>query len=421
MTTPIPVPEFNLTSQWGAAPSGSSGVPVGASYGSAIPGTSTTGMYPVRDANYVQPYLSQPTIAVKDASTVQGSPSGTFGVLASDRNKINQQTVDKGSGPGYSGNTVNQTVGAPGGGSYRWDGSQWVYQAPSGDNGVSASDISDAYAPAIAALQGYIDAANTGATEDTTNLNTRVANQSGQLDVQQGELLGDTAIEQNKFNDSLRSALEDAIRAYNALAQQGNARFGRGNSAGGAVGELASQEFFRQQGAVGKQQTSGDLQFEGERTKIKNFVAKGKQDLDMYKNEAITEIQKGLRETLADIESRKGDIETNKTRDRIAALQNAKETAQRVSEANTTFRQNLITTAISNMQSVLGRVLTPAEIKVQVQELNNIFADSQGNLITMATPASRALRNVNAKSEDELDNAGLMINSNVPELNPNTA
>lgn len=288
--------------------------------------------------------------------------------------------------PTERGEFVGQIVG-----NRRWTGVGWEDAGMGGnDGGVSGQDISDAYAPAIAALQGYIDAAQTGAAADIENIGTRVKNQSGQLDVQEGELMGETQISQNKFHEDLTSALQDAIRSYNALAQQGNARFGRGSSAGGAVGELAQQEFFRQQGGVQKQGLSGDLQFEGEKTKIKNFVAKGKQDLDMYLNEATTEIQKGLRQTLADINSRRGDIETNKTRDRLSALQTAKETAQRVSEANVTYRQGLITTALSNMQSVAGRAFTPTEIAANLRELQNLIFGNSGGFTTLASPQTVA-------------------------------
>lgn len=263
-----------------------------------------------------------------------------------------------------AGNTGDRPVG--------WNG-------PGGGNGAVdlSNQIADAYAPAIQALQSWMDSANLGATEDTTSLENRVKSQASDIAVQQGASEGANKTEQQKFNDSLIAALQDSIRSFNALSQQGNARFGRGNSAGQAVGELAQQEFLRNQGGIQKEQSSGDLQFEGERTKIKQFYDTEHEKLNNFKNEAVTKIQQGLRATLDEIGNRRGEIETNKTNARLTALQNAKDNAQRVSEGYTQYKRDLVSTALTNMQAAAGRAFTPQEISANLSYLEqSIFGST---------------------------------------------
>lgn len=56
--------------------------------------------------------------------------------------------------------------------------------------------------------------------------------------------------QEEDLNKQLQSAYSEAVRTYNAFQQQARAKFGRGNSAGQAIGELAQGEYFRAQGNV---------------------------------------------------------------------------------------------------------------------------------------------------------------------------
>lgn len=267
-----------------------------------------------------------------------------------------------------------------------------------------ANEISDMYAPALAALESAIGVANTGATEQQKSVEGNWANADQKVDTESAQLKADTMGRQEEFNKTLQSAFESAVRAYNALKQQGTARFGGGSSAGQALGELASQEYFRQQGNITENKTKGDLQFSGELSKIGTYVSQKKQDLLQWKNDTLGQIKTNLAQTLQEIAMRKGDVEANKTRDKIGALQAAQARVQAVRDADNTFRQNLALASLNQMQTVTGRAFTPAEIKATLEQwgLGNIGGNSAP--ISVSPTVGRS-------NNDQYDAFGNLINA----------
>jgi hypothetical protein len=266
-----------------------------------------------------------------------------------------------------------------------------------------ANEISDMYAPALAALEGAIGVANTGAAEQQKSVEGNWMNADQKVDTESAQLKADTMGRQEEFNKTLQSAFESAVRAYNALKQQGQARFGGGSSAGQALGELANQEYFRQQGNITENKTKGDLQFSSEIAKIGTYVSQKKQDLLQWKNDTLGQIKTNLAQTLQEIAMRKGDIEANKTRDKIGALQAAQQRVQAVRDADNTFRQNLALASINQMQGVTGRAFTPAEIKATLEQWG------LGNIGGGATPTYSGP--TVGKSNDQYDAFGNLINA----------
>src|SRR3990167_718371 len=229
-----------------------------------------------------------------------------------------------------------------------------------------SQEISEGYAPALSALDQAIAAAGQGATTQEESIGRNYASGIEKTAAESAQLTGDTTEQQTAFNKIIRSAYEEAVRAFNALNQQRVARFGGGSSAGGAVGELAQQEFFRQQGNVTEQQTTGNLQFAKEFANIGRYIGQKKTELENWKLDAVGQIKQNLTDTLVAIAQNRGQIESNKTRDKLAALQTARENVQRVSDADTAFRQNLALTSIGQAQEIAGRAFTPAEINAQL-------------------------------------------------------
>ena len=229
-----------------------------------------------------------------------------------------------------------------------------------------SQEISEGYAPALSALDQAIAAAGQGATTQEESIGRNYASGIEKTAAESAQLTGDTTEQQTAFNKIIRSAYEEAVRAFNALNQQRVSRFGGGSSAGQAVGELAQQEFFRQQGNVTEQQTTGNLQFAKEFANIGRYIGQKKTDLENWKLDAVGQIKQNLTDTLVAIAQNRGQIESNKTRDKLAALQTARENVQRVSDADTAFRQNLALTSIGQAQEIAGRAFTPAEINAQL-------------------------------------------------------
>lgn len=292
------------------------------------------------------------------------------------------QQPKQGNGGGGGGNTGG---GGSDKGSYvgeirdgrRWTGVGWD-DAGGGGNGEQdlsslISEMYDPYMKELSDMEGTIQSEYAG---DEKNLIDQYGLYNRQAQDQEGELIRSTDKEQGKYNDTLKSAYEESLRGYNALNQQGRVRFGRGSSAGQAVGELAQREFFREQGKIGNKQAEGDLQFAEERGRIKKYVKDKIDQLDINKTTAMSELKNTLRARLDEVRSRKYDIEANKTKDKIAVLTDTINQARELKRVDQEFRRNLGLAAVSKMQEIQGRAFTPQEIAVVMGE----FGIEVGNI-----------------------------------------
>jgi hypothetical protein len=182
------------------------------------------------------------------------------------------------------------------------------------------------------------------------------------------QLLGDVQASEGKYNKVLDSAVEQAIRDYNALQQQGRSRFGGGSSAGRAVGELAQMEYFRNQGKISDKRAEGTKDFAGERNKIAIYVSQKLDDLEMRKQAALQQLRQQLREGLQQIQSQRTQLAGNRSRERMAFMQDTVNRARAIQDTNMQMRQQIGLAAISQMQEIEGRAFTPAEIKAVMSQ-----------------------------------------------------
>ncbi len=244
--------------------------------------------------------------------------------------------------------------------------------------GVDTGAIDSAYAPTLSALQDAINFANQSATGQEKNVVDQYGNSVTNADTEQKQLLTEQGASQDKFNQVISSALNEAFRAYNALNQQRTARYGRGGSAGMATGELAQQEFLRQQGQIGQKGVEGNQQFELQKGNIMTFVAQKKKELELWKNDAVVKIKDTLGQTLNQINSQKGTIEANKTIAKMNALQGVRDQLVSIQNADRQFQQQLGVAAISKMQELAGRVFTPKEINAYMSEFTSSLPGNMG-------------------------------------------
>jgi hypothetical protein len=110
-------------------------------------------------------------------------------------------------------------------------------------------------------------------------------------------------------------------------------------------------------------------------------------DLDQYKNEAVTALKKDLQDRLNQIAVAKADIGTNKANARLQAIQSTIASAREIANQATQFRQQLATTALNNMQTVAGRAFTPAEIKAVLDSYGvTLSSNTTGTTASTTTP-----------------------------------
>jgi hypothetical protein len=264
--------------------------------------------------------------------------------------------------------------------------------------------ISEQYGPALEALKGIEGSLLTGQTEALGNVDTQYASGQKTIGGEQTELEASLAEQGRRLGETARGAYADATRAYNNLIQQGMSRFGAGSSAGPAMQELVNQEFLRSRGKMGQQEVQGQQDLGMEQTKLNNYISQKKTDLDTWKNDAVLKINENFRTSMDEIAFRRGDIEANKTRDKIAALQTAIGQAQEVKNADKTYRLGLAQFAVEQMQTFANRAFTPQEIAAVVnqmmgQELSGFSQNTGGLGYNNINPSQLGKKTEN---EDEL-------------------
>ena len=203
------------------------------------------------------------------------------------------------------------------------------------------NSINDAYAPALQYLQGLIPQVQANADTNKANTETRFGNYL--QDVTDYGIQGNKTLDTGQYNldQSNRSAYDLALNAYQALAQQRNARFGSGSSAGGAVGELAARAFADAQGKLGVAGTAAQQQIEQQRSQLGQYVQSQFAKLKSDKEDAITQINQELQQVLGNIQSNQYTTEQQKTKDKLAALQQTRAMAQQIEQSDRQFQQTI--------------------------------------------------------------------------------
>lgn len=299
------------------------------------------------------------------------------------QNPTNQNTGgNRTTGGGNSGGGINQSNLAQYFPGYAgWDpAAAWGdYQATGGaGKGGSqgggggqdlASMISDMYAPALAALQ-QIEGTLAG-SRDTSLSNTEKDFEEGRgtISREQKELEESLGSQSRQLEKSGQSAFAEATRNLNSLFQSLASRFGAGSSAGLAGGELIGQEFVRNQGKMREQLEQGRQSIAMETTKMKNYIADKSSQLEKWKRDAVSKINENFQNAMNEIAMRRGDVEANKTRDRIAALQDSVNRAKEIENREREFKQGLAQFAVETLQSTSARGFTPQEIAGIVNEM----------------------------------------------------
>lgn len=234
--------------------------------------------------------------------------------------------------------------------------------------------IDQVYGSAYGTLNQARNDLNTGFNEDVSLLGQNVQRQKDQAAQEEQNYMQDYGTKQNAFNKNIESGLEQAVRAFNALQQKARARFGLGTGAGQAFGELANQEFLRQQGNLLDQKATGALEFQKEMDRAKQFVAQKVSDLDFYRLQAENELKKNLRAGLLAIDQQRGTLDSSKAMDKLNIIRDAQSQLMQLSQADKQYRRELAMGTLNNLQSVAGRAFTPKEIQAVLSDFGAGFS-----------------------------------------------
>lgn len=334
---------------------------------------------------------STPIDRLTPEQTIGYASSGSVQQQPASQPEPQQQQAPSGGG-GFDRKDPNANVDPS---KYWWDAAHgWKDRGDGSSSQDLSQQISDIYAPALESANEQERLARSGRETDEQNLLQRVAKSLADYGTQGEQLLSGTEGEQTRFDSVIESALNQAVRAYNALSQRARG-YGGGNSASRALGELAQREFARSQGQINVRSAEGTKAFGEERTKISQYIDSKKKDLDLFKQEALSSLKTNLDQQIASINARRGEIESNKTRDKVAALQDAINRTRAIQDQDKSFRQNLAQAGLSQLQSISGRAFSPSEIKAYMSEFESDFNVSPGQ----PTQADSLVAGLNTKPQ----------------------
>lgn len=297
--------------------SGTNFGPIGSDNGSggiAIPQIKTSSVQPLINNGYVAP---APTPKQQVLSTTSTQPQA--------------KTAPTGG--------TNYQNGGWYGGKYYWNGQ--FYSSPNDVNQQASSSPSEPsinfdeiYAPQFAAL----DEAERSAQENADSLGGDVLIGKNQalrdIDTQSAEanLTFDTS--EKKALQQKSSAMEEAVRAYQAMAQRARAGYGRGSSAGQAIGELANREYFRN---TGNAETAYADVFDNilqKRHAAELAFSQAKIKVDENTQLQLSAIKRQLNDQLSSIKQARFQVESDKTAKRMEVVDRAIQEAKAVKQAH---------------------------------------------------------------------------------------
>lgn len=245
------------------------------------------------------------------------------------------------SGGGNSGNTnphINPATG-------QWDDNYFAQHNQSGGQGIDQG-VLDQINQLYQGQSNYLNNLASNILPQSRDLNLASAQdyfntQSGLLPGQQSQLLAPIGQNEQSFQGSQESAAASAQRAYQGLQQQAQAGYGAGSSAGGALGDLAAQQFALNQGQLQQQQGAGQLEFANEKSQVGQFIAQKGADLSNWLNEAKLQINQNFQAQISAVNQQQALTEDAKAQAKLGILQSTVEQNRAIELANQQFQNQL--------------------------------------------------------------------------------
>ena len=203
-------------------------------------------------------------------------------------------------------------------------------QGPQNNNQPSQPNWSIPSGPSDEELNSYFNPLQDSLNQQEAALGTQRTADEGLINQQQTDLLGSlskakTSNEEyqqqqlNRLEQQKQASNDEQVRAYNAMQQRGQSRFGRGSSAGQAVGEIAQQEYFKQQGQLGQTYAN---QTQEAQTKWKQWIDWSLDEELRIKRESqgkLNDISKMYTQALLQINQNRNMIQSEKAQRKMEA------------------------------------------------------------------------------------------------------
>lgn len=223
-------------------------------------------------------------------------------------------------------------------------------------------DLDALFRPIDELYNGLSSTANKNATTDYGTIGSEYTNEKGKIESEEKTLGQENDLNESNFRNSVKSALQEAVRYYNALQQKKNVMYGANSMVGQAMTDIGNQEFLRQQGNINTQSLQGEQQLGLQRSKTSDYIKGKLGDLNTWRKKADAEVDKQLKQTLANISnSRVAD----KRQAQMDALYDARSKKAALDNADLTYKSGLVQMFVNQ------GTYSPEEIAGIAQEIFN--------------------------------------------------
>lgn len=264
-------------------------------------------------------------------------------------------------------NTIASIMGDPAQRS-RYE-SEWKGSGSGGQAGDAnwGGQIDELYSPYMSALEQAAVGAESSKGAQLGGIEDQYGTNQAAIGQEEGQIKSEYDLQNQNLNESERGAYAQSLRAFNNLLQQAQALYGQGASTGGAISDLVRQEFMRTIGQQKNTLQQGQNQIGQEMMKLKSYVGQKKDQLDLWKRQAVTQINQNFSEKLQEINLRKADVEANKTRDKIAAVRDTVDRIRQIEDQDKAFQQQLNMFAMEQQSRTNNRGYMTADVAGQIQ------------------------------------------------------
>ena len=293
-----------------------------------------------------------------NSGTNQNVPTTTPALITSGGSPVTKPT------PVPAGTNLKDPNTKPPGDGWFWDAADGWKQAGGGSDADFLNQINDIYNNSInylSTLEG--NARNEyGQAVDSTGKAYGLALQQSQAGFNQN--IGQLDENRQELETDKRSALSEAIRAYNALNQARMSRFGGGSSAGEASSEILGAESIRQQAGIENAFLSQVRDLERGRQQLILQQKNYEDQLELQKQDALSGLKTELDTKMAQIQGLRVDSENARAQMRMSAVQDTINRARNVQLAFNERAANIreaVYTKMSELDGNYNRLLELAQ------------------------------------------------------------
>lgn len=184
-----------------------------------------------------------------------------------------------------------------------------------------------------------------------------------------------------KVNSGMTNALNAASQQYNELQMRNNQLFGGAalSSAGQASGEILGREQMRNTGNIRQSATTAMADLETEARNLQANVTSQVNNLTMLKDKAISDAKIAFDDRMREIELQKGQLESNKSYEKLNTLRNFNATITAIDDKFTTFKQNLLQQAQEASQAIQSAYGEAVNASSQASQYgSDVYGGAQG-------------------------------------------